>query len=293
MMLMASGGGAAPVTYTISGTVYDADGTTTVEGATVALGALSAVSAADGTYTIADVPSGTSGTMSCTKTGYSWVSKSIASMSGDLTAQNFVNWWWAVGGIAEICIGAYQPMGAASLAASYINLANPTNNAAPGSAPSFDTAVGWTFSDTHWLGTNIIAAANYSMIGRFSGTTARASGHCVMGCGSLSTNRLYVLPGLDVSNRAFGYGLHKSFAGAVDNGVMAIAGENCYYNGAVDGVTAGSITSGELEIQFGRRWKGSGFDFPLNGNIQAAAIYSAVLTAPQVAALTTAINNLP
>jgi hypothetical protein len=79
-------GGAGVTTYTISGTVYDADGSTAVEGATVALGALTATSAANGTYTIADVPAGTSGSMTCTKTGYSWAAKTIAAMSGNLTA---------------------------------------------------------------------------------------------------------------------------------------------------------------------------------------------------------------
>ena len=44
---------------------------------------------------------------------------------------------------------AYQPKGAASLAASYSNLANPgTNDAAPGVAPTFNATTGWTFNGT-------------------------------------------------------------------------------------------------------------------------------------------------
>jgi hypothetical protein len=57
--------------------------------------------------------------------------------------------WWLSGSIpAANCIAAYQPKGAASYAASKVNLANPgTYNATDGAAfPSWDTAVGWTFA---------------------------------------------------------------------------------------------------------------------------------------------------
>jgi hypothetical protein len=58
--------------------------------------------------------------------------------------------WWLSGGIsAANCIAAYQPKGAVSYAASKVNLANPgTYNATEGTAPAFDTAVGWTFNGT-------------------------------------------------------------------------------------------------------------------------------------------------
>lgn len=75
--------------YTISGYAYDADGSTGVVGATVALGAYSGVSGAGGAYTITGIPPGTSGPMTCTKTGYSWGTKTIASMSANLTSQNY------------------------------------------------------------------------------------------------------------------------------------------------------------------------------------------------------------
>lgn len=79
------GSSAAP-TYTISGTITD--GASAVAGVTVALGALSAVSGADGTYTISSIPAGTSGTLTATKTGWTFGTISIAAMSGNLTGQN-------------------------------------------------------------------------------------------------------------------------------------------------------------------------------------------------------------
>ena len=58
--------------------------------------------------------------------------------------------WWQVAG--KTCVAAYQPKGAASLAASYVNLANPgTYDAAPGAAPTWASATGWTFNGTQYL----------------------------------------------------------------------------------------------------------------------------------------------
>ena len=56
--------------------------------------------------------------------------------------------WWLAGGIAAAdCIVAYQPKGAASYAASKVNLANPgTYNATDINAPDWATATGWYFS---------------------------------------------------------------------------------------------------------------------------------------------------
>ena len=54
--------------------------------------------------------------------------------------------WWAVAG--KTCVAAYQPKGAADLAASYVNLANPgTYDAVPDSSFSFDVSIGWIFDN--------------------------------------------------------------------------------------------------------------------------------------------------
>lgn len=140
-------GGAVPL-YTITGTVYDSDGTTAVQSATVALGALSATSAADGTYTISDVPAGTSGSMTCTKAGYIWTAITVSAMSGNLTGQNYTNAWWAYGGISANCLAAFQPFGAASYATSKVNLTGVSaNDAADGPAyPGWAANTGWAFT---------------------------------------------------------------------------------------------------------------------------------------------------
>jgi hypothetical protein len=60
--------------------------------------------------------------------------------------------WWSAGGIsAENCIAAFQPKGAASLAASYVNLASggATWDAATGNEPTFAAETGWTFNGSN------------------------------------------------------------------------------------------------------------------------------------------------
>jgi len=55
--------------------------------------------------------------------------------------------WWLAGGIdPDDCIAAYQPKGAASYAASKVNLANPgTYDLTNGNDPSWSADNGWTF----------------------------------------------------------------------------------------------------------------------------------------------------
>lgn len=82
--------------------------------------------------------------------------------------------WWLAGGVsAANAIVAYQPIGAANLAGSYINLANAgTHNAAPGVAPTFDASTGWTFNGTQYLTTTITPNDSPSIIIRYSNSLA-------------------------------------------------------------------------------------------------------------------------
>src|SRR5574338_141498 len=53
--------------------------------------------------------------------------------------------WWLSGGVSPPdVVAAYQPKGAANLAESYINLANPgTYNASPAVSPGWSSLTGW------------------------------------------------------------------------------------------------------------------------------------------------------
>src|SRR3989344_7466925 len=80
---------------------------------------------------------------------------------------------WTTAGGAPTPVAAYQPISAASLTASYANLANPgTYTAAVGVAPTFASSTGWTFNgSTQYLTTGVIPANGWSMIVRFSNAT--------------------------------------------------------------------------------------------------------------------------
>lgn len=271
--------------YAIAGTVYEADGSTPIASATVALGALSDTSGADGTYAIEDIPAGTSGSLTCTKAGYSWPAKTIAAMAGELANQNFINSWWAFGGISANCVGAYLGKGAASLAASYINLANPgTNNLTPGTAPTWDATNGWIFaSATPSLDSGIIVANNnYSMLVRFSNTGATTNASII---GSASPN-FYIHSnregpdGHRVVNGSFVYtALPK-----MTSGILGMAGYKCFVDGAYEGTTSGTGgISGTGTIKLGGR----------ACNIQAAAVYNAVISDANMVGIMSAMAVLP
>ena len=201
--------------------------------------------------------------------------------------------WFLAGGVnAANCIAAYAPKGAASLAASYTNLANPgTYNAAPGVAPTFDTATGWTFNGSQWLNTSITPRrSGDSLVVRISDFTGGAyaagaydgtSGSCMFelrntdgrirysnGSTALTITRGGLLSGthvLGVSNRGFYDGTDE---GAVpsDTGTQT----NPIYIARISGYFGGLFI----------------------GKIQAIAIYNTTLTAPQVAAISSAMSLL-
>ena len=198
--------------------------------------------------------------------------------------------WWLSGGVlAANAVAVYQPVGAASLAASYTNLANPgVYTAAPGVAPTFDTATGWTFNgSTQYLTTGVTPnAGGASMICRMqlSPSTVNAI------CSSYSTNkRFFLTSNYTGIGRIYGYGNALSISPGINTDcVMAIAGLNAYLNGSSDGtVTAGGTLPTEI-ILVGATAVGA----YSGGIVTALAIYNTILTAPQVAAISAAMAAL-
>ena len=194
--------------------------------------------------------------------------------------------WWDNSGAISGCVAAYQPIGAADLAASYVNLQNPgTYNAAPGVAPTFDTAEGWVFNgSTQWLDSGITRGSGYTMIVRVYATSDGVP------MGGLDNNISYfrVRAG-DViwfSNNSF---IAVAPSGIGSEMVLALAGKVAYRAGSTTGTVSGSDAAGS-PISFGVAKPNHRF---CACKIRAAAVYSGTLTAGEIAALTTLMNALP
>jgi len=207
--------------------------------------------------------------------------------------------WWEVSG--QTCIAAYAPKGAANLAASYVNLANPgTYDAAPGTAPSFAAATGWTFVRTslQYLTTGITPANGYSIIARFSnGSVISGQVGQLAGCYSGNeTSRLGIMPLYYFDGIPRMYYQHGGLFytdGIMTSGVMAAAGSGCYMNGTSVGTNSTSFsTAASKTVYIGAQNGGPSPTDYFSGDIQALAIYSTTLSASDVTALTDRMNAL-
>jgi hypothetical protein len=203
--------------------------------------------------------------------------------------------WWLAGGIhPSQVVAAYQPKGAADLAASYVNLANPgTNDATVGVEPTFDSS-GWVFdgSTTYLIGPPS-NSAGFAV--RFS--NASFSTRMIIGVAE-GTN----LIGFVNAN----LGLHRTYRnsgnniaytvtnGAVANGTATINQSGCYLNGTKEsGETQGNY-SGAINYYIGCRNMNGSPDSVTNAKIQACCFFASgtTLTPAQVAALSAAMAAL-
>lgn len=197
--------------------------------------------------------------------------------------------WWQVAG--QTCVAAYQPIGAASLAASYVNLANPgTYDAAPGVAPTL-VAGGWQRDNNNqYLNTGIVPLARtWSYIIRYS--DANTTNAYLFGCYTDPKGILWRpnhSPASAWNGSSLLHGQQRAAA------VVAIANDTAY----VDGIAvAGTIPAGtgipnlplfvlspnfdSVALVTSARWI-----------IAAFAVYSTTLSAADVAALTTRMQAL-
>lgn len=220
-----------------------------------------------------------------------------------IDSEKTIEAWYLAGGVAAVnCKGAYQPIGAASLAASKVNRINPgTNDAGGGTDPTHDPALGWIFNgSSQYLKTGIVPENDqtWSMIIKYSEYTT----------GDDQIAGLY-----EDANKQFGLlaansGSYERIIGRngnnsgykkqqADAGVIAVCGTKMYWNGNEIAapyvnypLTAGSGAI-SYDIWIGCTHYTTAVDF-FDGNIQALAIYDKVLSADEVLAITTKMNNI-
>jgi hypothetical protein len=203
--------------------------------------------------------------------------------------------WYLSGGVsAANCIAAYQPKGAASLAASYDNLAGASYDAAPGVAPTFDAETGWTFNgSTQYLDTGVdpVNDQTWSMIVRYSGATTV---NYVAICGTrIGGGTAFAIEPNSPDGVYYASGGFVAKATGVAAGNLAIAGTKAYRNGVDEGLTLGVSAGDWASVLIGcfRDTGGAPAQF-CAASVQAIAIYDVTLTADQVAAITAAMGDL-
>jgi hypothetical protein len=196
--------------------------------------------------------------------------------------------WYLTGGISPtVCIAAYQAKGAASYAASKINLANPgTYDLHGGVDFTWDATNGWTGANDKYLLTGInMSGTNqqYSCIARVSDLGVGVTSGIYGGYSGFS---LLIYGG--TWSRAYSGGSYDS--ASYTDGAFAVRANKFYRNGTELGTITSGAAISETDIAVGAS-RADGY-IKLSGKIQAIAFYNAALSVPQVEALTTAINAL-
>lgn len=210
--------------------------------------------------------------------------------------------WWLSGGIdAANCVAAYQPKGAASYAASKVNLANAgTYDLTDGTAyPDWDASTGWKGDGASSNGKCLIStiknpSSDWTLIARYS--SAQASNDCLLGFQNYSGGyRYYGLWFYHVApTQRWCYGINGTYTygqAATSSGVMAQAGLKAYLNGTeVGDIPSGGAVSSTLPIII-LASDASG-TYGCAAYMQACAIYNTTLTSTQIGNLTTAMAAL-
>jgi len=206
--------------------------------------------------------------------------------------QGAANWWEAGG--ASGCVAAYQPKGAASLAASYIDLTGNGNDASPVAAPDWDAMNGWKFGGCpQCLDTGITPASGYSMLVQFTNLVG-ATGHIAGEYTATPDSRFYLGPQYVITDAYYGAGDFVYVTdGSYSQGNAAVAGQQGYKDGSPHGGVIGpwTVPAGDT-VGIGGRNPNVGPSNCAKVYIQAFAIYNNTLTAPQVLAVATAMAAL-
>lgn len=209
-----------------------------------------------------------------------------------VTAGSTTPWYLSGGVSASSCVAAYKPKGAASLAASYNNLANSSYALTVGATVPWDSTNGWKFNENGYLKTGIIPTNNWSMIVAFTNVSRlAANSQILIGASKGTTGRFQLFPWQAGDGAAaWGYNegnyIHSAY---VLSGVMCLAGTNSYLNGSYVGPITSPIPLATLELYVGSRNLNGSATLPLLGDISAVAIYNSTLTAAQVSAISAAI----
>jgi hypothetical protein len=167
-----------------------------------------------------------------------------------------------------------------------------TYNAAPGTAPSFASATGWTFvaASSQYLTTGIIPASGWSMIVRYSGATG--SGTVIVGSRVTGNETRFRFQWNDGTGVNYGSGGSVTVAPPLAAGVLGVAGQQGYRNGTADGGAISAWSGTGVAVYIGAQNLDGAAQLFASVSIQALAIYNTTLTASQILAVSNAMAAL-
>jgi hypothetical protein len=198
--------------------------------------------------------------------------------------------WWLAGGIsASDCIAAYQPKGAASYAASLININNPgtRNLTNTGIDPSWDATNGWTVVKGAGLTMGNWAfdlGHDYSFICNLTVSLTGESGYPIY---TAYNYAIVVQSRLNNFQTIYRDTQRINTIYGTQSGVFAITRYGAYKDAVALSTYSASQINSTKEVQI--IWDGS---TGIQLDIKAWALYQIDITSTYLSALTTAMNAL-
>lgn len=193
--------------------------------------------------------------------------------------------WWDLNGTITSCVAAYQPKGAASYAASLVNLTgNSTYDATEVVAPTWASASGWEFDNTAEgfdVGLTGLTPSSTTVIARYWRPASGLYGRAIFLAG---TNlRYYVLE----NNMYFwGSANYQSVTSGGGDQIAAVAGYKAYLNGSFTNDLDTSKTGTMTATKIGQTYSDGTAVY-----LYALAIYNSDISS-SVSALTAAMAAL-
>lgn len=196
---------------------------------------------------------------------------------------------------------AYQPKGAASLAASYVNLANPgTYDAVPGTAPTWNAMNGWSFvtASAQYLLTGYTVSTNaLTVLIRGSFTKATGTNRWMFSAGNTNATVVFGIRTQNENSIQFWNGTNFTNVSVSpgtnpETGVFCVAGFDIYRGGVDIGNIASNSSTPNTQLVIGALLFGAGYIQHTTGTVQALAVYNSVLSAGQIATVSAAMAAL-
>jgi hypothetical protein len=210
--------------------------------------------------------------------------------------------WWLEGGIDPASIlGAYRAIGAASKAASLVNLNDPgVNDLTESGTVTFSAAAGWSgFSAANYLQSAFAPDDNRGIVVRFSDATAVINTTGLAGV-SVTTNTLALnVRSLDRRYSRGNTAITSFGSGSATAGTVGIirssnsSRHRVWQSTSFTAVTDNNAITSAINMPLGRTVDDTGAHYEyFAGKILAAVFLGAAITDDQSYSLITAMNNL-